>query len=523
MSNEPKSGVVHLVGAGPGDPALITVRGKALLEQADVVVYDYLASPQLLTHCPNAQVIYVGKQAAKHSMTQDQINDLLVAQARLGKRVVRLKGGDPFVFGRGGEEAEALVAAGVRFEVVPGITAAIGSSAYAGIPVTHRDLNSSFTLVTGHEKEADYQEPAARRRPQGQGASDIDWSILAKLPCLAFYMGVKALPRICANLMAHGMPADMPAAVIQWGTTIRQRTVTGTLDDLAAKVAAARITPPALILVGRVVGLRQMLNWFETRPLYGQNVLVTRTRQQASDLAAQLAELGAHVLEAPTIELAPPRDYSAIDEALQTAGDFDWVIFTSVNGVNHTRSRLLQIGLDARAFGSARVAAIGQATAQAVDQQLCLRVDLCPQKFVAEALTEELERCDAVLANRFLLLRAEIGREVLVQRLRDGGAAEVRDVGLYETRPAASLPQPVAELLDQKALHWVTFTSGSTVRYFVDLLGPRYRARLAGTRLASIGPVTSRALRELGLEPTVEAKEASIAGLVQAIQHAAPR
>src|SRR3954466_15555841 len=266
----PPPGIVYLVGAGPGDPGLITVRGAKLLESADVVVYDYLSNPQLLALAPKAEAIYVGKKAASHSMTQEQINWLLIGEGKAGKRVVRLKGGDPFVFGRGGEECEALHAAGVAFEVVPGITAALAAPAYAGIPVTHRDLNSSFTFITGHEKEEEYKDPDSRGRKPAVGSSDLDWSSIAKLPCVAFYMGVKSLPRICQKLIEHGMPPDMPAATIRWGTTPRQRTVVGTLADLARRVAEAKLAPPALTIVGRVVQLRETLNWFEHRPLFGQ-------------------------------------------------------------------------------------------------------------------------------------------------------------------------------------------------------------------------------------------------------------
>src|SRR4051794_7563387 len=303
-SSAPKPGIVSLVGAGPGDPGLLTLRGAELLARADVVVYDYLANPQLLAHCrPGAERIYVGKKAASHSMTQEQINALLVEHGKAGKRVVRLKGGDPFVFGRGGEECEALAAAGIAFEVVPGITAALAAPAYAGIPVTHRDFNSSFTFVTGHEKEEEYKDAQAKNRTPGAGASDLDWFAIAKLPCIAFYMGVKSLPRICQKLVEHGMSPDMPAATIRWGTTPRQRTVTGTVATLPERVAAAKLGPPALTIIGHVVELRATMNWFERRPLFGQTVVVTRTRQQASELTDRLTTLGASILEAPTIEL----------------------------------------------------------------------------------------------------------------------------------------------------------------------------------------------------------------------------
>src|SRR3954454_1271825 len=338
-----RGGIVYLVGAAPGDPGLITLKGARLLEQAQVVVYDALSDPRLLAHAPDAEHIYVGKKAAAHSFTQEQINALLVEHGKAGKRVVRLKGGDPFVFGRGGEECEALLAAGIPFEVVPGITAAIAAPAYAGIPVTHRDFNSSFTFITGHEKEEEYRDPDSRRREPAVGSSDLDWASIAKLPCLAFYMGVKSLPRICAKLIEHGMSPDLPAATIRWGTTPRQRTVTGTVKTLPTEVEQAGLKPPALTIIGRVVSLRDTLNWFERRPLFGQTVAVTRTRQQASELSERLAALGANVIEAPTIELAPASDPSAVHDALRSISRYDWVVFTSANGVTFTRDRLFQI------------------------------------------------------------------------------------------------------------------------------------------------------------------------------------
>ena len=518
-------GCVALVGAGSGDPGLITVRGLQLLQLADVVVFDYLANPQLLRHCPTAETIYVGKQAARHAMTQDEINKLLVERGLEGKRVVRLKGGDPFVFGRGGEECQALAAAGIPFEVVPGITAAIGSTAYAGIPITHRDLNSSFTVVTGHEKEADYQEPEARKRTldkdrDGAAApsTDIDWSVLARLPALAFYMGVKALPSICRKLIDHGMRPDMPAASIQWGTTPRQRTVTGTISDLPLKVAEAKITPPALTIVGQVVALRDTMNWFETRPLFGQTVVVTRTRQQASELTTRLEELGARVIEAPTIELAPAADQQAIDATLRKmAAAYDWIIFTSQNGVTFAKDRLLKLNLDSRAFGPAKFAAIGGATAQAIRDELCLNVDLCPDSFVAEALAAALIDRGEVRGKRFLLLRADIARPILREKLREGGAAAVDDVAIYETRPATALPPVLLEALAERHVNWITFTSSSTAKNFTQLLGHSYKEQLKGVRIASIGPVTTATLNDLGLPPALQADTYDIDGLVNAI------
>jgi uroporphyrinogen III methyltransferase/synthase len=508
---------VYLVGAGPGDPGLITVRGRELLERADVVVYDYLANPKLLSYCPRAETIYVGKKAAEHTLTQEQINQLLIDHARQGKRVVRLKGGDPFVFGRGGEECEALHQAGVRFEVVPGITASIGGACYAGIPVTHRDFNSSFTVITGHEKEQQYQEPDRRQRQPASGSSDIDWAVVARLPCIAFYMGVKALPRITEKLIEHGMSPDTPAATIQWATLPRQRTVSGTIRDIVQRVSEAGITAPAITIVGRVVSLRPIMNWFERRPLFGQTIVVTRTRQQASELSAQLEELGGNVIEAPTIELAGPQDWTPVDQAITRSGEYDWVIFTSANGVRFVRQRLAQIDRDVRVFGQARIAAIGEETARAIRQQLCLQVDLCPERFVAEALADALASRGQIAGRRFLLLRADIARPILRQRLEQAGAAEVRDVAIYQTRQARSLPPLLLQALSQRQVHWISFTSSSTVRNFVELLGQDYLRLLAGVKIASIGPITTSTLRELGLTPTVQAEQFTVSGLVQAM------
>ncbi|HEY1339275.1 MAG TPA: uroporphyrinogen-III C-methyltransferase [Bryobacteraceae bacterium] len=515
------AGIVYLVGAGPGDPGLVTVRGAGLLERADVVVYDYLANPRLLSYCPaGAERIYVGKQAASHSMTQEQINALLVEQGRAGKRVVRLKGGDPFVFGRGGEECEALAAAGVPFEIVPGITAAIGAPAYAGIPVTHRDFNSSFTFITGHEKEEEYKDPQAKERDAASGSSDLDWAVIARLPCIAFYMGVKSLPRICARLIENGMPADTPAAAIRWGTMPRQRTVVATVGTLARRVEEAQLKPPALTIIGKVVSLRGMMNWFESRPLFGQTIVVTRTRQQASELSDQLSALGADVIEAPTIELAPPADWRAIDEVLAKADAFDWIVFTSANGVEFTRRRLFDTGRDVRAFGRARFAAIGDATAAAVRNKLSIQPDLCPGRFVAEALADEFAARNEIAGKRFLLLRADIARPMLRERLQQGGAAKVLDLPVYETKVAAALPDELVEALDAGRVSWVTFTSSSTARNFVTLLGADYRERLRNVRLASIGPITTQTLKDLGLEPAVQADQFNIEGLVSALRAA---
>jgi uroporphyrinogen III methyltransferase / synthase len=501
------AGIVFLVGAGPGDPGLITVRGARLLEQADVVVYDYLSNPRLLSYCPRAQMIYVGKKAAAHSMPQEQINALLIEKARAGKRVVRLKGGDPFVFGRGGEECQALVDANVAFEIVPGVTAAIAAPAYAGIPVTHRDFNSSFTFVTGHERE-DGEEPA----------NDIAWDAIAKLPCVAFYMGVKSLPTICRRLIENGMPSETAAATIQWGTMPTQRTVVSTLARLVQDITAAGLGAPAITIIGKVVELRKTLAWVERRPLFGQTVVATRTRHQISEISQKLEELGADVIEAPTIELNEPADMTEVDTALTRAGDFDWVCFTSANGVTAARKRLAELGKDARVFGKAKLAAIGSATAEAIERELCLKVDLCPASFVAEALAEEFLQRKEVVGRRFLLLRADIARPVLRERLIENGAVEVHDVAIYETRPAKELPVGLIEAIDAGRITWITFSSSSTVKNFLALLGPDYGNRLSRTKLASIGPVTTATLKEAGLAPAAEARTFNIDGLIDAIK-----
>jgi uroporphyrinogen III methyltransferase / synthase len=494
---------VFLVGAGPGDPGLLTVRGANLLERADVVVYDALVNPSLLSRAAHAEKIYVGKKSAAHSMPQEAINQLLIDKAREGKRVVRLKGGDPFVFGRGGEEAEALVAAGIQFEVVPGITAAIAAPAYAGIPVTHRDFNSSFTLVTGHERDDE--------------ESNLDWATLAKLPCLAFYMGTKSLPRICAKLIENGMNPATSAATIAQGTTPQQKTVASTLGGLASAVAAAKLPTPALTIIGHVVQLRETLNWFERRPLFGQTIVVTRTRQQASELSEKLAELGANVLEAPTIELFPPSDWKPVDDSLRRLGEYDWIIFTSANGVRFVKQRLAHLRLDARSFGHAKIAAVGNATASAVRDELFLTVNLIPESFIAEALADEFAARNEIAGKKFLLLRADIARPLVRERLIAGGAASADDVAVYETRTAKSLPAEVLDALAEKNVNWITFTSSSTADNFAQLLGPNYAAKLEGVKSASIGPITTAKLQQLGLAPTVQAANFDIEGLVAAI------
>jgi uroporphyrinogen III methyltransferase/synthase len=510
------TGLVTLVGAGPGDPDLLTLAGQKALAAADVVVYDALAPVALLAHAPDARHVYAGKRAQHHSMTQDEINRLLVDEAKAGHRVVRLKGGDPFIFGRGGEEAEACIDAGVRFEVVPGITAAVAAAAYAGIPVTHRDLNTSLTLVTGHEKDKARQSPEAAARDEA-GSDATDWQAMARLPLLCVYMGVKKLGDLSAKLIDHGKSPDTPAASVQWGTTPRQKTVVATLGTIADEIRKQGLGSPAITYVGEVVRLRESLRWFDTRPLFGKTVVVTRTRQQASDLSAKLTARGAEVVEAPTIEIVPPADHREVDEALRgasfqlasdsqrQAGSSPYVVFTSANGVAKTRERMDAIGLDARIFAGTKVAAVGPATAAACRDFLAIRPDVVPDRFDADELADAL---GDVAGNVVTLLRADIGRQSLVDTLRDRGAI-VRDVAVYETKPASSLPDAVlARLPDADA---ITFTSGSTARNFAKLADVPEDAKLV-----SIGPQTSAAMREAGLTVAAEAEQATLDALVEA-------
>ena len=496
------SGFVSLIGAGPGDPGLLTLRGAEALASADVVIYDYLANPALLAHAPDgAERIYVGKKAGCHTLSQDEINALLVERGLAGQRVARLKGGDPFVFGRGGEEALALVEAGVPFEVVPGVTSAVAAPAYAGIPVTHRGLASSFAVVTGHE------DPT-------KDESAVDWSRLATgVDTLVFLMGVGNLPRIVEQLVAHGRPADTPAALVRWGTMPGQQAVSGTLADIAARVEAAGLRPPAVTIVGSVAGLREQLRWFEERPLFGQRILVTRTRQQASALSTRLRALGAEAIELPTIHIAPPGDWAPLDRAIAGLGNYDWIVFTSVNGVSAFWERLDRAGLDARALHVVRVAAIGPATAAGL-QARGLRADYVPGEYVAEAVAAGL---GDVRGLRVLLPRADIARPALAGLLR-GGGAEVDEVTAYCTLQPESGAGELRDLLAGVTV--ATFTSSSTVRNLAAMArvaGLDLPRALARATIACIGPITAGTARDLGLSVHIVAEEYTIDGLVEAL------
>ncbi|MEM1012462.1 MAG: uroporphyrinogen-III C-methyltransferase [Planctomycetota bacterium] len=506
-------GIVSLVGAGPGDPELLTLAGRDRLAQADVVVYDALANSALLRHALDARHVYAGKRAEHHSMTQDEINRLLVDEAKAGRRVVRLKGGDPFVFGRGGEEAEACVEAGVAFEVIPGITAAVAAAAYAGIPVTHRDLNTSITLVTGHEKDKAKQSPDAAARDEA-GSEATDWAAMAKLPLLCVYMGVKKLGDLSAKLIEHGKSPDTPAASVQWGTLGRQKTVVATLGTIADAIKAQGLGSPAITYVGEVVRLRETLRWFDNRPLSGKTVVVTRSRQQASELSAKLAALGADVVEVPTIELRPPSDQAAVEQAFGVLemGSYEWLIFTSPNGVVRTRELLEEKGFDFRSFWMTKVACVGPATARTCWDELRLRADLVPDTFDGDAVAEAvLEKVDDPAKAMVLMPRADIGRPSVAEAFRKRGV-HVDDVAVYETKQITEVDADIAARVAEADV--LTFTSGSTARGFFDLLPKPVNAKVV-----SIGPRTSEAVVAAGQTVDAEASEATIDALVDATLH----
>jgi len=498
--------VIYLVGSGPGDSGLFTIKGVRCMEEADAVVYDRLAPEALLKHAkPEAESIYVGKRPGNPTMSQGEINDLLVELGRAGKTVVRLKGGDPYIFGRGGEEALALVEAGLPFEVVPGVTSGVAAPAYAGIPVTHRNVSTSVVFVTGHE------DPT-------KGRSDVDWARIAKgADTLVLYMGVGRLKEISTELVAAGRSPETPVACVRWGTIPEQRTVTGTLEDIAERVAEADLKPPAITVVGDVVALREAgLDWYERRPLFGRRVVVTRARAQAGELSVELERLGAEVYEFPTIQIQAPEDFGPLDAAIRDLDSFDWIVFTSVNGVEAFLERLWHHGLDLRAVPRrAKVAAIGPATAQRIEE-VGLQVDVVPDEYRAEALIEVLET-DSIAGERVLIPRAKVAREILPDKLREAGA-EVVVPPAYESAPSSEGKNELARRLGAGEVDCVTFTASSTVENFVGAFGfGEAVGLLAETRVVCIGPITAETARGHGLRVDTEAEEYTIPGLVEAV------
>ena len=501
-----QKGTVYLVGAGPGDAGLLTLRGAELLARADVVVYDALVNTDLLRLAPReAEVIYGGKRARDHALTQEQLNEMLVAKAREGKCVVRLKGGDPYVFGRGAEEAEELEKAGIAFEVVPGISSIVAGPNYAGIPITHREHNSVVTVFTGHEDPNKLE-------------SSLDYRRIAEMPgTKVIVMGTERIGQIADSLIHHGMAKDTPVGIVRWGTTGRQQSVQGTLATIAGIAAAKEFTAPAVTVIGDVVKLRDKLNWFEHRPLFGQRIVVTRTREQASQLSRQLLELGAEVLEIPTIKIVPPDNKQDLMDALLGLGEYDWIVFTSPNGVDAFFDYFFKAFEDLRDIGGVRIAAVGAATASKL-RELHLKVDLMPDEYVTRKIISAFRDFKSIENLRFLLVRAQVANQELPKALEEAGGI-IDDVALYKTVPETEDRNGAAARFAEAGADWMTFTSSSTVQNFHARFNlPLILKQYPKTRIASIGPETSKALIELGIKPTVQAKEHTIDGLVQALR-----
>ncbi len=483
---------VYLVGAGPGDPELLTLKGRRVLEQADAVLHDHLAPQSLLDLAPpHAERVYVGKKRSDHEYTQPEISAMLIERARRGLTVVRLKGGDPFIFGRGGEEVEALADAGIEFEVVPGVTTPLGMAAYCGVPLTHREHTSVVTFLTGHDPDA------------------IDWNKVAGSETIVFFMSLTTIGTIVERMIAAGRAPGTPALAVRWATRPDQQTVCAPLRELPGRIAETHLRPPATIIVGEVVRLRDKLNWFEHLPLFGKRIVVTRAAAQAGELSVKLRALGAGVEELPAIEVCPPVDPAPLDNAIANLESYDWLIFTSANGVRYFLHRLDRSTRDLRSL-RARICAIGPATARAIEN-LHLKVDILPPEYVAESLVEAFHGID-LAGKRILLPRAAVARDVVPNELRAGGAT-VDVVEAYRTEVARVDPERIRQAFDPKP-DWITFTSSSTVKNFLALAG---REAIEGVKVASIGPVTSDVARKHGLPVTAEAREFTIDGLIAAI------
>jgi uroporphyrinogen III methyltransferase/synthase len=489
-----KKGFVYLVGAGPGDPGLITVKGRDCIGRADVILYDYLAHKGLLGYAPGgAELIYAGKVGGAHNREQWQINEMLVNKALAGNVVVRLKGGDPFVFGRGGEECEALVSADIPFEIVPGITSGIAAPAYAGIPLTHRNFTTSVAFVTGHESN-------------DKAASEIDWERLSLgSGTLVFYMGMKNLSHITENLLAHGRSPETPVALIRWGTRPEQEVLTGSLADIAGKARKAAFKPPVITVIGEVVSLRENLRWFDNRPLSGKGILVTRASDQAGEFSRLLSGQGARVLECPAISIIPPGSYEDLDQAIRSLIHFDWLIFTSFNAVQHFFLRLNALGFDSRELASCKICSVGPKTAAALST-FGIRADLVPADYKAEGIVEAFRSVETN-GKRALLPRSDRARDVIPVGLRELGM-EVEDPIAYRNVTPGNMPLDVIDALDGKQIHCAAFTSSSSIENLAAMVGEnRLLHFLEGVAVAAIGPITSRACRELGLKVDIEPVE----------------
>lgn len=503
-----KLGKVYLVGAGPGDPGLITVRGKQLIERAEVVVYDYLANPKLLKHAPkSAELKYVGKKGnAHHAHTQEEINQILVDHSQAGRMVVRLKGGDPFIFGRGGEEIQEIQAAGIPFEVVPGVTSATAAATYAGIPITHRDFTASVAFLTGHE------DPTKKK-------SNVDWTKLATgAGTIVVYMGIKNLPIIVDNLISNGRDAKTPVAVVRWASTPQQESVVGTLETITEIVAEAKIKAPALIIIGGVVSLRETIDWFEKRPLFGKKIIVTRTREKASELVYELEEHGANCIECATINIAPVKKPKELDSALERIGEFHWILFTSINGVKYFFERLHAVGMDARDLKGPSIAVVGKSTADYL-HTFGVNADLIPSVFTGEGLAESL--LDQGIEGRSILIpRAKQAREIVPETLR-GAGAQVTIAPVYVNNPVVEKRDEILEELKSGTVDLLTFTSSSTVTNFLAMLNlesqEEITALLADVKIAAIGPITAKTVTDNGLTVDIQPEKHTIPAMLDSI------
>ncbi len=496
-----KTGKVYIIGAGPGDPGLITVKGLRCLKEADAIIYDHLVNPEIIDHAKaSARLIYAGKKGGAHTLPQDEINRLLVEEASRGNIVARVKGGDPFIFGRGGEEAEVLAGAGIPFEVVPGVTSAIAVPAYAGIPLTHRGYTSTVAFITGHE------DPTKEH-------SDIDWKTLSGIGTLVFLMGVKNLAQIAGSLIEHGKDAHTPAALIRWGTTEDQETLTAALQDIAAKAEERRFSPPSILVVGDVVGLREALSWFEKRPLFGRGVVITRPEAQAEEFAAILRLQGARVIHFPTIRIVPPEKYDDLDRAIGQLSVYKWIIFTSANGVTFFLNRLRELGKDMRDLKGLRICTIGPATAAKIEA-LGIRVDLVPDVFISEGVVTAFRDID-IKGSRTLLPRAEAARDVIPEGLAKLGAT-VDVVTAYRTVNSGKSRSELEPLINEGKVDVIAFTSPSTVIHFMEIMGKEFSLP-PQIKIACIGPVTAAAVKKAGLRIDIMQERYTIPALVETL------
>lgn len=496
-------GKVYLVGAGPGDYKLLTLKGLECIKEADVIIYDRLANINYLKEAkPNCEFIYVGKESSNHALPQDDINRVIAKKAKEGKVVTRLKGGDPYVFGRGGEEAEVLFDEGIKFEVVPGITSAIGGLCYAGIPITHRDHASSFHVITGHLRNDDKEN------------EELNWNALANnRGTLVFLMGVANLKKISENLIKEGKDKDTPVALISWATRYNQRVITSTLENVYEDSIREKVKPPTLIVIGNVVGLRGKLNFFESKPLFGQTIMVTRTRNQSSSLLEKIMDLGGNPIELPTIKIEKVENNIELENEIKNIKDYTYLVLTSKNGVDILFDKLNEMNLDARSLANLKICAIGLATERAIRDRGII-ADIVPEKFVAESLYEELK---PILnkGDKVLIPRAKNARDYLVDKIEE--ICEVKEVHTYETVIDNGMKDKILEILNQEKIDYITFASSSAVRNFTEIIGRDNIYRLDDIKVISIGPITSDTAKELGIDIYKEAKTSTIDGMIDMI------